>query len=400
MSLNQKATNMIEQLDATIGAESVRTIAATTTLMVQNIKEHMLAPENVKEAPILSQAEIITLANGTISRWQHFVKKHGPDMPPGVKSGGRVLYPLDQARALVKRLRKDVVEAKGGAVVIAVTNFKGGVTKTTTVATLAQGLSLRGLNCLVVDLDPQGSLTSLFGYLPDIDVEEQNTVMHLYYGHEILLDKAVVKTYWDGIDLIAASPELHSAEFVLPSRQRSDPSFRYWDVLNQGLESLKNKYDVILIDTPPSLSYTTANGIMAADALIMPLPPSPLDFASSAQFWGLCNDMMRQFSERSGEEKKFNFIDILLTRVDHNVGVSTQVREWILKSYGAMVLPVEIPKTSTADTAAASFGTVYDLQTNKGIARTLKRAKDSYDMFVNHVDKQIQGVWLSRSKEQ
>lgn len=390
---------MIEQVDKTIGSDEIRTIAATTTTMVQNIKEHMLAPENRKESPCLSQADIIVLADATISRWQHYVKKHGPEMPPGIKTNGRVVYPLDQARSLVKRLKKHPVEPKNGAVVITIANFKGGVTKTTTVATLAQGLSLKGMNCLVIDLDPQGSLTSLFGYLPDIDVLEQNTVIQLYYGNETNLEKAVLDTYWDGIDLIAASPDLHNAEFVLPSRQRADPAFKFWDVLNQGLESLKSKYDVILIDTPPSLSYTTVNGIMAADALIMPLPPSPLDFASSAQFWGLCNDMMRQFNARSEHEKKFNFIDVLLTRVDHNVGVSTQVREWILTSYGVKVMPVEIPKTSIADTAAASFGTVYDLQTNKTIAKTLKRAKVAYDMMVNHVEKQIQGVWLSRSKE-
>lgn len=390
---------MIEQLDACIGSEKIRTLAATTTNMVQNIKEHMLAPENKKEAPFLTQAEIIILADSTMSRWQNFVKKFGAEMPPGVKVNGRVVYPLDQARSLVKRLRKQLDEPRNGAVVVTVANFKGGVTKTTTVATLAQGLSLKGLNCLVIDLDPQGSLTSLFGYLPDIDVQDKNTVMPLYYGHEILLDTAVVSTYWDGIDLIAASPDLHNAEFVLPNRMKADPSFEFWNVLNQGLESLRFEYDVILIDTPPSLSYTTVNGIMAADALVMPLPPSPLDFASSAQFWGLCNDMIRQFNARTGQEKMFNFIDVLLTRVDHNIGVSTQVREWIFKSYGAMLLPVEIPKTSTADTAAASFGTVYDLQSNKGIAKTLKRAKVAYDMVVNHVEQQIQGVWLSRSKD-
>lgn len=389
----------MEKLPAILSVDEVSRLAATTSALVEQLKEHMFAPDNVKQAPVLSQAEIITLAGSSVHRWLRLTKTNPENMPQGIKSGSRVLYPLSEARTLVNRLKKPVVTTSGRAVTIAISNFKGGVTKTTTAATLAQGLSMRGHKVLLVDLDPQGSLTSLFGYLPDLDVEDEKTVMPLYYGLETDLSKAILSTYWDGVDLIAASPDLHNAEFVLPSRQRSEPSLRFWDILNTGLEPLRSIYDVIIIDTPPSLSYTTVNGIMAADGLIMPLPPSALDFASSAQFWGLCNDILRQFEKKSNQKKNFNFIDVLFTRVDHNVGVRTQIREWILKSYGAKVLPVEIPKTSTADTAAASFGTVYDLQSNKSIAKALKRAKTAYDQFVDHIDKQIQGVWLSQKED-
>ena len=98
--------------------------------------------------------------------------------------------------------------------------------------------------------------------------------------------------------------------------------------------------------------------------------------------------------QSGGPEKKFAFIDVLLSKVNKSVGVSSQVRKWIIGAYGSKVLQVEIPLTATADTAAAAFGTVYDLETNDSIAKTLKRAKSAYDDFVDTIENQIQGIWL------
>jgi len=311
------------------------------------------------------------------------------------------MYPkrviLDEARQWVKFLTpgRQKNPSVNCAVTIAVANFKGGVTKTTTTATLAQGLSLRGYDVLVIDLDPQGSLSNLFGLLADIDVEEDQTVMELYAGTQKTIDPAIQKTYWSGIDIVAASPVLHNAEFILPVRQQKEAGFNFGSILDLGLDSAREKYDVILIDTPPSLSYTTVNALMAADGIIMPLPPSPLDFASSAQFWNLCNDIMKGLTlGKNSPEKKYNFIDVVLCRVDKSVGVSSVVRDWIIRSYGAKVIPVEIPKTAIADTASAGFGTVYDVQSTPSLAKTLKRAKDAYEQFVDHIETQIQGVWV------
>ena len=102
---------------------------------------------------------------------------------------------------------------------IAVGNFKGGVSKTTTAMALAQGLSLRGHRVLAIDTDPQGSLTTLFGVLPDTMVEDEQTIAPIVYGDETSVRSAIQTTYWDGIDLIAAAPSLFGAEFVLPARQ-------------------------------------------------------------------------------------------------------------------------------------------------------------------------------------
>lgn len=387
----------VEPLPLAIGISDIEQMTEASAMMVQAVRAHMFAPENRKKAPSFSATDLCIINKITRARFQYFLKKF-PDLPRGTIKGNRLEFSPGEAIQWNRQITPDKFRNPklNCAVTIAVVNFKGGVTKTTTVVTLAQGLALRGHKVLVVDMDPQGSATTLCGILPSIDVEEGKTALPIYEGTESSLDFAIRPTYWEGLDLVPAANEMHQAEFLVPSRQIKEANFEFWTLLDRALDSARDKYDVILIDSPPSLSYTTVNAIMAADGLIMPLPPSALDFASSAQFWELLLETMKAFQGRGNKaEKRFNFIDVLLSRVDNRVGVSSNVRDWIIRSFGAKLLPVEIPRTSIADTASAGFGTVYDTQQNDSIAKTLKRAKDAYEAMVEHVERQIQGVWIA-----
>jgi chromosome partitioning protein len=300
---------------------------------------------------------------------------------------------------MVKHFRKILSDRNKSAKVITICNYKGGVGKSTTAAILAQGLSQRGLDVLAIDLDAQGSLTNLFGCLPDFDISDDKTVLPLFLGQKNNLEESVLKTYWDGVDLIGASPLLHSAEFLMPDIiLKSNDGKSKWNTLNEGLTSLRDKYDVIIIDTPPSLSFGTLNAIFAANALVMPLPPSPLDFLSSAQFWSSCDEAIDNFKISDGVSKEFDFINILINRADYTSPVSVSVREWIIKTYGSRVLASEIPKTSIADTASSEFGTIFDLDPARSIRKSYKRALLAYDLFVDTVDRQIQASNKSNSE--
>jgi chromosome partitioning protein len=186
---------------------------------------------------------------------------------------------------------------------------------------------------------------------------------------------------------------LFNAEFLLPARQKDERNFAFWRVLDAGLEEARSIYDVIVIDTPPSLSYITINGLIAADGIVMPLPPNALDFASSAQFWNLFTEVCGDLFTARKDSKSYYFVDVVLARVDKSDAISTAVREWIIGSYGSKVLPIEIPKTSVAATASAEFGTVYDMTASSIQAKTLKRARDAYDQLVDHIEMQVAGIW-------
>lgn len=362
--------------------------------MMSQVRGRALSPSLEKEAPIFSGTQVAALCGLDKSQLNYRITKG--DLPQGVvrTSGSRREFTLAEARTWVRACKVAPERPAGAqACVIAVGNFKGGSTKTTTAITLAQGLSLRGHRVLVIDLDPQGSLTTLFGILPDTEVADEQTVNALCYGDESSVRYAIRPTYWDGIDLVAASPTLFSSEFALPSRQVRDREFEFWNVLNAGLADVKGEYDAIVIDTPPALSYLTINALMAANGIVVPMPPNALDFASSAQFWNLFADLAASMERTRGVEKSYDFIHVLLSKVDLTEAAAGYVRQLIGATYADKVLPVEIPKTNVTSASAAEFRTVYDVTKYEGSYRTYVRAREAYDRFVQLVEESIAQAW-------
>ena len=143
--------------------------------------------------------------------------------------------------------------------IIAVVNQKGGVGKTTTAVNLAAALTERGLRVLVCDFDPQANATSGFGI-------DKRRVKHTSYSmiiQEATAEQAVVKTQF--ADVIPSSADLAGAGVELIGMERRER------VLRQALEPLRQQYDVIFIDCPPSLEMLTLNGLVAADGILIPV---------------------------------------------------------------------------------------------------------------------------------
>lgn len=377
---------------ADISAQAERAVT-----MMEQIRSAMLAPTARKASPRFNLSQLAGLCGIEKGSLSHRLSKG--DLPAGKlnEAGTRREFDLSEARAWIREYRHANLRPEGAeAITISVGNFKGGVSKTTTAVTLAQGLSLLGHRVLVIDTDPQGSLTTLFGILPDTEVSEEDTILPLAMGSETSIRYAIRPTYWDGIDLVAAAPVLFGAEFALPARQTQEPGFEFWRVLDLGIDDVRGEYDAIIIDTPPSLSYTTINAFMASNGIIMPLPPNALDFASAAQFWSLFSDLTTELLSKRGLDKEFDFIHVLLARVDSADASSNVVRQWIGQTYAEKVLPVEIPKTAVIGVTAAEFGTVYDVAKYDGSAKTFKRARDAYDSFVSYIEGSMRGVWAKQ----
>ncbi|WP_313316228.1 AAA family ATPase [Pulveribacter sp.] len=372
--------------------------SARISSMMATIREVMLRPKDAKNAPVFGATQLATACEVDKSKITYRMNRG--DLPEGKMRGNRREWTMEEALPWIREFRREQLRPEdAAAVTITVANFKGGVAKTTTAVTLAQGLAMRGHRVLVLDLDPQGSATTLFGVLPDAEVDAEHTAMKLFSGEEPDLTYAIRNTYWPGIDLVCAAPLLFGAEFALPARQTHDPGFEFWKVLDRGLDNARETHDVIIIDTPPALSYVTINALMAADGVLLPLPPSALDFASSAQFWDLFSDLCNQLVRSRGEDKIFEFIDVLLSRVEANDTASSVVRGWVLEGYGDKVLPIEIPKTAVAATASAEFGTVYDVARGSVSAKTLSRARDAYDRMCQLIEQQIQAVWALQQEQ-
>ncbi len=387
----------ITPLKPTINLSTLMKTAANAQSVVNQVRSNMFAPNANKASPVFSTSRLANLCGIDRSKMAYHLKKQ--TLPGGSKDGTRLEFSLDDAHQWIKKFRADKLRdpRKSAGVVITVANFKGGVGKTSTAAVLAQGLNLRGHRVLIIDADAQGSISTMMGLDPT-NVNEDQTLLPIFTGEKSSIREVLQKTYWNGIDIIAAGPALYNAEFFLPSRQKTEVGFEFWKVLGNSLDDALDDYDAIIIDSPPSLSYITINTLMAANGLVMPLPPNALDFASSAQFWSLFTELFQGLYGDLEDSKKYYFIDILLSRVDKADIVSTSVRQWILAAYGGNVLPFDIPKTSIAATASAEFGTVYDLDPSSTKSTTLTRARDAYDQLVDHIEMQMIGIWSNDSK--
>lgn len=385
----------LKSLEAKVGPAQLIELAGISDDMLALVRESMLRPHPRKNPPEYTTTQLSQLCGIDRARINYLVGKG--ELPEGVPQGagrGRV-FTLAEARQWVNAESKIKKRPKGkrGKTVV-VSNFKGGSTKTTTAMSLAQGLTLRGRRVLIVDLDPQASLSSLCGLLPSAEVDSDMTVMPLIYGDKKDLKYAIQKTYWDGLDLIPGAPTLFSAEFVIPHKVAEQPGFHFWNILAPAIQELAEEYDAIVLDTPPSLSYLTINALMAADGMLMPLPPKSLDFASAAQYWNLFSDLATSFEKRNFV-KEFDFVNILLSAVNSQEASASVVREWVVSTYTHRVLPVEIPFSSVIGTTATGFGTVYDVSKWEGGAKTYSRIRDAYDQFVEIIDGKFVRAWYA-----
>ncbi|ABM40108.1 ParA family protein [Polaromonas naphthalenivorans] len=384
---------------------SIAELAAMRTRAHEVVSQNRAAaaaPSAQKVPPEFNSAQVAELCGIDRNKLEHRRRKGG--LPDGREEARRRMFTLKEAQEWVLEYRHS--KSKRGciaagqmpkAVVIAAGNFKGGVGKSTTAATLAQGLSLRGHKVLVIDTDPQGSLTSLMGVAPET-LEDEDTILNVASGDAQTLADAIRPTYWSNIHLIGAAPRISGAQFHLPARAQKD-GVKFWSVLSNGLdEDILDLYDVVIIDTPPALDYLTINAFYAADILMVPLPPSAMDFVSSTQFWDLFVDLNEEFAEY-GMQKEYSFVNVLLSRVDANDTAAALVREWITEAYGKHLLPIEIPSTAAAKTAAAEFGTVYDATVAQQSARTYRRAYEAYERLIEITEDQLVRVWQSQGKE-
>lgn len=369
----------------------ISAISASVIEVVDRHRAVALAPSHTKTAPTFTATDVASLCGLDRHRFEY--KRTHSELPQGeLINPKRRSFSLQETQAWVRDSRQEALKPDGKlAVVVATGNFKGGVSKTTTAATLAHGLSLKGHRVLVIDVDPQGSLTSLMGVDPNVLTDEQ-TILALAVGYAENLELAVQETYWHDLHLVGANPSISGAQFHLPQRAHAS-GFHFWTALRAGLtESMMLTYDVIIIDTPPALDYLTINAFYAADILIVPLPPDPLDFVSSSQFWSLFSQLSEEL-EAVGLKKDYAHINILPARVDSKSQTTALVRNWLFEAYGGRVMPVEIPRTDGVKTSTAQFGTVYDKTFAVDYRDSYKRARDAYDRFVDVIEAQIIEQW-------
>ncbi|STH08630.1 plasmid partition protein SopA [Escherichia coli] len=171
--------------------------------------------------------------------------------------------------------------------VIGVAAHKGGVYKTSVSVHLAQDLALKGLRVLLVEgNDPQGTASMYHGWVPDLHIHAEDTLLPFYLGEKDDVTYAIKPTCWPGLDIIPSCLALHRIETELmgkfdEGKLPTDPHL----MLRLAIETVAHDYDVIVIDSAPNLGIGTINVVCAADVLIVPTPAELFDYTSALQFF-------------------------------------------------------------------------------------------------------------------
>jgi chromosome partitioning protein len=283
-------------------------------------------------------AEMVGRDRTTIARAEPEIGTELPERNPD--NNRRVGYTLEQVQALRRHFGtlpwRD--PATDPSLIIACQNFKGGVGKSTTCVNLAHYLALKGYRVLVVDTDSQATTTSMFGYVPDAEIDESATILPYLSGVQRTLDYAVRRTYWPNIDLIPACLALYEAELAivmhLAGQTDVQKRIEFFLEMRYGLQTVADQYDVILLDSPPALGMISINVLMAADALLVPSAARMFDFSSTVQFFRMIHNYIGQLDAG----KQYRWISVLTTLFDQRYESQKQFFEVMRECFGEAVL--------------------------------------------------------------
>ena len=367
------------------------------------------------------------------------VLKANPELPQGEGDGGSKWFTLEEVLSLRQHFASEGVSTKEylpyrpeglPAKVVAVANFKGGVGKTSTAAHLAMSAALDGYKVLVIDLDSQGSMTSILGGdVPDEwstvfplmakdyaqSVQAENEVRRAGGNAEIPLDETlqealkisasdvIQNTHWPNIDLIGAQLNLYWAEFQIPVWRMGLRNWPLWDGLTNFLENEKvlENYDIVFLDTPPALGYLTINGLAAADILLVPLGASFLEFDSTGRFFDMLYSTFASIEDGENAaaraaglpELKFEWdvVRAIVTRFD--ASQQTDMANVIQAYFGDFMNAYRQDFTALVGQAGEQVNGIYEADYRDFNRETYVRGRETFDRTYAEFKELLIGSW-------
>ncbi len=394
--------------------EAIAADAAQLSEQLRAMRDRLFPPAAQKTLRTFSSGEaakLIGVSDGYLR--QLSIAGEGPQ--PETGAGGRRFYSLADIHALRHHLATQA-RAKGNLAkarsyvkwrdperehlqVIAITNFKGGSGKTTTSAHMAQHLALEGYRVLAVDLDPQASLSALFGYQPEIDLSGNDTLYGAirYDAERRPLSEIVRKTYFDGLDLVPGNLELHEFEHTTPrmlaEREAGGGSDDFFFArIQSALASVADDYDVVVIDCPPQLGFLTLSALCASTSVIVTVHPQMLDVASMSQFLFMTADLL-SVVRAAGGTLNFDFLRYLVTRYEPNDGPQTQIVGFLRSQFGGRVLTAPMVKSTAISDAGLTKQTLYEVGRDNFTRTTYDRAMEALTSVNAEIETLIEEAW-------
>ncbi|MFK7940755.1 MAG: AAA family ATPase [Roseovarius sp.] len=431
----------VSQLGTPTGTDDFQMIAEACARGRADLASRGMEETGARHLRMFSTWEItrylIPVATGHFRR----VLKQNPELPQGRSEteGGAKWFALDEVLRLRAHFAAEGSKTKSylpyrpkgqPAKIVAVANFKGGVGKTSTAAHLAMSAALDGYKVLVVDLDSQGSMTSLFGGKVEDEWQTVFPLLARHYGSyqqqenqrrqdrgepptpledtisdalDVAVQDLIQPTHWPNIDLIGAQLNLYWAEFQIPVWRMQGRGWKLWDALTDVLaeDGVLDAYDVIILDTPPALGYLTINGLAAADILLVPMGASFLEFDSTGRFFDMLHSTFSSIEEaeniaaralgRDGLRFQWDAVRTLITRYDN-----TQQAELaaLMQAYlGPTLSPHRQDFTALIGQAGEQVQGIYEADYRDFNRETYVRGRETFDATYAVLKSLLVGSW-------
>ena len=385
--------------------EFMQTFSTKLEMALNNLSLAQYPPDATRAMRKFASSEVAALLEVTEAYIRQIsLKDRGPT--PEVTANGRRLYSLEQILELRLYLaehgRKKWMNPRRidgeQCQIIAVTNFKGGSSKTSTTIYLGHYLALRGYRVLAVDMDPQASLTSLHGALPGFDYREGDTLYSaIRFEDPVPTEQIVQSTHIAGFDVICAGLELTEFETAVALEMRKSGGTSFLLRVSQALEQITEKYDVILLDCAPSLNFLTLSSLTAATGVLIPVPAHMLDVDSTGKFLELAASYM-QILDEVGTSAQWDFAKFLITKFEPNDHPQANMQALMRQVFGDdLLLHTVIKSTAVAD-ALTWKQSLYEVQRARFSApKTYDRAIES----INAANAEIEALlWQAWGREQ
>lgn len=379
-------------------------IRANAETLASALEQHMhtvFAPDARKELRLFSAGEAAELLNISTSflRKLHF---DGKIADVHMTPGGRRHYAAEDLGKIRATLETSA-KTKGSYLrgrrpgdklqVLSFLNFKGGSGKTTSAVHAAQRLALKGYRVLCIDVDPQASLTTLFGYRPEYDFLESGTVYDaIRYENPLPLSSVIQKTFFAGIDLAPGGLMLQEFEHETPQALINNIPPPFFARLATAIGEVEANYDLVIFDCPPQLGYLTMSALCASTGVMITVVPNMLDVASMSQFLQMSADLLDVVSG-AGASMEFDFLRFLINRYEPNDGPQQQVLAFLRQLFADEVMVAPMLKSTAISDAGLTHQTIYEVERAQFHRNTYDRAVDSLNLVNDEIETLIQKAW-------
>ncbi|THV12736.1 plasmid partitioning protein RepA [Rhizobium rhizophilum] len=353
------------------------------------------AQKTLRLFPLAEVAQFVGVSPSYLKKL-HLQGKGGE---PYTTSTGRRYYTaaqIDELRALLDRVPHRRPGEK--LQVLAVVNFKGGSGKTTTSAHLAQYLALSGYRVLAIDLDPQASLTALYGIQPELDEKPSFYESIRYDDSRRSITEIIQPTNLPNLHVVPANLELQEYEYETPLAMQRKDSMEgklFYTRIGNALAEVEDQYDVVVIDCPPQLGYLTLTALTAATSVLITVHPQMLDIMSMSQFLLMLGDILKSV-ESAGVNVSLDWFRYLITRFEPMDIPQQQMVGFMQSMFAQQMMKNHMVKTTAVSDAGLTKQTLYEVERSQFTSSTYDRAREAMDLVNAEVVDLLERAWGRR----